>query len=368
MIYKQYGKTQMQVSAIGFGGMRFTIGDDGNIERNAELVRYAFDKGITYFDTAPGYCNDYSEKIYGAAFSTMKRDSFVVSTKCGLWNASDADEARARLEKSLQTMGLDYVDIYNIWSVKGMDDFNEYMKKGGIYEGMVKAKEEGLIRHLCITTHANSKDIAYFAESGLFDGVTLGYNAVNFAYRQGGVDACIEKKLGVVTMNPLGGGIIPQNPDYFSFIRRDMEDSIVVAALKFIVSQPGITVALVGFNNEREVDESLLATQNLYEMSDQYFSEHSKNLKENLNALCTTCGYCDECPSGVPIPKLMDSYNHYILSGNKQSIAGRAKGHWGMGVESAADCISCGHCETLCTQKLPIMERLKFISELANQS
>ncbi len=364
MIYNQYGKTGMKVSAIGFGGMRFDTKEGGNIEKNAGLLHYAFEKGITYFDTAPGYCDDYSEKIFGAAFATMKRDSFVVSTKCGLWNARTADEMRARLEQSLKTLGVDYIDIYNMWCIKDMDDYKEYMKKGGVYEGMMKAQEEGLFRHLCITTHAGSKDIADIAKTGLFEGVTLGYNAINFAYRQEGVNACIAQNMGVVTMNPLGGGIIPQNPDHFSFIRLNEADSIVVAALKFIISQPGMSVALVGFNNKREIDEAVLATENLYAMSDQYIKEQSEYLQKNLNALCTTCGYCNECPVDVPIPQLMDSYNYYILWNNKNSIANHMKWHWGMDFSEAAKCIECGKCETLCTQKLPIVERLQFIKEI----
>lgn len=365
MIYKQYGKTDMKVSAIGFGGMRFDIGADGNIEKNAEIVKYAFDKGITYFDTAPGYCNDYSEKIYGAAMKTMPRDQFVLSTKCGLWNAKNGDEARERLEKSLKVLGTDYVDIYNMWSIKTMADYEEYMKKGGIYEALVKAREEGLLRHLCITTHMNSSDIATLAGTGLFDGVTLGYNAVNFVYRQEGVDACVDQKMGVVTMNPLGGGIIPNNPDYFDFIRRGSRDSIAVAALKFIVSQPGITVALVGFSNKQQVDESLLATENLYEVTPDYLDQQSQFLRKNLNALCTTCAYCDECPVQVPIPQLMDSYNQYILSGKPEAAKGHAGGHWGVDVASAKRCVKCGKCEKLCTQKLPIIERLEFMAKLA---
>lgn len=365
MIYKQYGKTNMKVSAIGFGGMRFDIGTDGNIEKNAEIVKYAFDKGITYFDTAPGYCNDYSEKIYGAAMKSMPRDKFVLSTKCGLWNAKNGDEARERLEKSLKVLGTDYVDIYNMWSIKTMADYEEYMKKGGIYEALVRAREEGLLRHLCITTHMNSSDIATLAGTGLFDGVTLGYNAINFVYRQEGVDACIDRQMGVVTMNPLGGGIIPNNPDYFDFIRRGSGDSIAVAALKFIVSQPGITVALVGFSSKQQVDESLLATENLYEMTPDYLDQQSQFLRHNLNALCTTCAYCDECPMDIPIPQLMDSYNQVILSGKPEAAKGHAGGHWGVDVASAKKCVKCGKCEKLCTQKLPIIERLEFMAKLA---
>jgi aryl-alcohol dehydrogenase-like predicted oxidoreductase len=78
MIYNTYGKTGKKVSAVGFGGMRFD--ETKSNAENAELVRYANSKGINYFDTAPGYCSDTSEDIFGEAFKDMPGD-FYVSTK-----------------------------------------------------------------------------------------------------------------------------------------------------------------------------------------------------------------------------------------------------------------------------------------------
>ena len=341
--------------------MRFDIGTDGNIGKNAEIVHYAFDKGVTYFDTAPGYCEGYSEKIYGEAFKTMKRDDFVVSTKCGLWNASNADETIERIKISLDLMKLDCIDIYNLWCLKNMDEYAAFMKKGGIYEGVVKAKEQGLIKHISLTAHMSGEDVAKMAQTELFEGITLGYNALNFAYRQDGVDACIDKNMAVVTMNPLGGGIIPQKADRLGFINSGSDDSVVVAALKFIIAQKGITAALVGFNNTKEIDEALLATENLYDMTPKLLAEKRAHLQNGMNALCTGCGYCDSCPIGVKIPELMDSYNQYILMDDKQEIFNRMKFHWDFDSSNAHQCIQCGQCEPLCTQKLPIMERIQEI-------
>lgn len=364
MIYKNYGKTGTKVSAIAFGGMRFDTGSDGNIQKNAELVKYAFDKGITYFDTAPGYCNDYSEKIMGAAFKTMNHNDFVVSTKCGIWNAKTADETLARVEKSLKTLNVDYLDIYNLWCLKDMGEYAEFMKKDGIYQGVLKAKEQGLIKNVCLSAHMNSEDITKMAETGLFEGITVGYSAINFAYRQAGIDACAAKGMAVVTMNPLGGGLIPQKAQQFSFIKGDTNDSVVVAALKFIVAQQGITAALVGFNNKAEIDESLLATQNLYDITPEYLEKQKQHLQSKMDSLCTGCGYCDECPASVQIPRMMDAYNYYILSGKSSEAADRLKYHWGIDASQAGQCVECGKCEPLCTQKLPIIERLRFLAEI----
>lgn len=363
MLYKEYGNTGIMVSAIGMGGMRFKQEEyaDGDLGRCAELVHMASSRGVNYFDTAPGYCNDKSEYIFGEAFRSMKRDSFYVSTKCGLWSVKDAGEVRGLIERSLERLHVEYIDFYNLWSIKTLEEYNQFMKTGGIYEQIVRAKEDGLIRHICFTTHMHSRDIAHVIDSGLFEGVTLGYNAINFAYRQEGVDAAYRAKMGVVTMNPLGGGMIPENPEYFSFLRRG-GDSLAVSALKFIVSQPQVTVALCGFASEKEIDENIKACENLYDMSEKYLEDMSRHLSEGMNKLCTSCGYCDSCPAGVPIPMLMESYNQAILSGGKmQRVFDRLGGHWGLERSAAAACVKCGRCETLCTQKLPIMQRLDDI-------
>jgi len=72
MITKTFGKTGKKVSAVGFGGMQFDTGRPK--EENAELLLYAFEKGINYFDTAPRYCQDQSEAIFGMALKQMARE------------------------------------------------------------------------------------------------------------------------------------------------------------------------------------------------------------------------------------------------------------------------------------------------------
>lgn len=107
MIYRLYGQTGRALSAIGFGGMRFA--EPEQIEKNAELLLYAHEKGINYFDTAPYYCNDCSEDIFGHALKQLPRQSFSVSTKCG---SANAVEMRQSLEKSLERLGVDSIDFF----------------------------------------------------------------------------------------------------------------------------------------------------------------------------------------------------------------------------------------------------------------
>ena len=361
MEYKKYGRTDKMVSSVGLGGMRFK--DSHDIDGSAQTMIEAFNMGVNYFDTAPGYFGGRSEEIFGRAFKQLKRDKFYVSTKCGLWNAKTADEMQKVLETSLKRMNVDKIDFYNCWCMQTMEDYKAFMKKGGVYDGIVKARDQGLVGHVCFTTHMAGSDIAKVVADDVFEGVTLGYNAINFAYRQEGVEAAAKAGIGIMTMNPLGGGIIPQHPDYFSFLKKG-GDSLVVSALKFITSQPYITVALAGMGSIEEAKECVLAGQNFYDITPDYFETMQKYLNEQLNTLCTGCTYCDHCPQGIEVPKFMDGFNEYILSNEEDKILERLKGHWDVDKNHADNCIECGECERLCTQKLPIIKRLKFISEI----
>ena len=220
-----------------------------------------------------------------------------------------------------------------------------------------------MVDHICFSTHLNGDDIAKVAQEGVFEGVTLGYNAVNFAYRRKGVEACAKAGMGITTMNPLGGGIIPQHPDRFSFIRQNTEEPIAVSALKFILAQPEITIALVGMNSVKDVEESVIAGEHIIPATPDLLENMGKHLTQELDALCTGCSYCDECPVDIAIPKLMDAYNEFVLTGGDSgAVKERLKVQWSMDNSTAARCVACGKCETLCTQKLPIIDRLKQIA------
>ena len=363
MTYKQLGKTGKKVSAVGFGAMRFQkeeyTKDPGLC---AKLVVKAVELGINYIDTAPGYCDGQSEKIVGLALAQMNEKPYI-STKCGLWNANSASSARRRIEESLKDLGADKITFYNMWCLKNMDEYRQMTRKDGNFHGILKAKEEGLIEHICCTAHADGATVAEIVADGKVDVVTLGYNALNFAYRREGIKACRDKGLGVVVMNPLGGGVIPQYADKFQLLKTRPEETVAAAALQFLIGHPEISVTLPGISNLDELKECAAAADNAPLVTEERLAELTRSLSKELDALCTGCQYCEPCPSGVPIAPMMDAYNNYILSGDFQSVAGRLGMHWGLSNKDAAACTGCGACEPLCTQKLPIVKRLAEIAK-----
>ncbi len=361
MLYKQYGTTGIDMSVIGFGGMRFPNQDD--TDQCAALVKYAYDRGINYFDTAPGYGK--SEELLGVAFKTMLKERagrpFYVASKTF---GADPDSVRRDLETSLTRMGLDYVDFYHMWCILSPEAYAE-RKLNNTLKEFERLKAEGLIRHICVSSHMTGGDIGALLADYPFEGVLLGYSAMNFAYRDAGVEAAAAAGRGVVAMNPLGGGMIPREPKRFDFVRTRDDETVVEAALRFIINDPRISIALAGFSTTAEVDEALRAIEGFRPLSDTQVAKIRTGIRGAFNELCTGCQYCDECPQGIPVPRYLDAYNHMVLGNGPQDMINRLRWHWGIKLEDdyLDRCTRCGLCDKACTQKLPIRDRLAAIRD-----
>ncbi|HIJ71764.1 MAG TPA: aldo/keto reductase [Planctomycetes bacterium] len=375
MIYSQYGTTGAKVSAVGFGGMRFdTSRSDAD---NAQLLLYARSKGINYFDTAPDYCQDHSEDIFGIALKQMAdvRSEIYISTKGMPADFNTADKARRAVEKSLRRLNVNKIDFYHIWCVRRMDQYELAMKKGGQYEGLLKCKQEGLIDHIVISTHLGGGQVRKVIENKEFEGVLLGVNILNFQYRWQGVQAAFDAGLGVVAMNPLAGGIIPKHEKDLAFLSSGNETP-TEAAIRFCVSCPQITVALVGFTTKEHIDTACRVADNCKPFTQTDIDRIKESTSKNMDTLCTGCGYCmnNLCPKGIPIANYMQSYNEKLLQqkSDKEMVERMIFQHeWGYlaeGRADAADCIKCGECEQVCTQHLNITERLAEAAQWERQA
>jgi len=356
---KPYGRTGKNVTVVSFGGMRFDKPEQ--IQPNAELVLHAHQKGINYFDTAPGYCSDKSEDIMGAAFRQMPRGSFYCSTKC---MAADGEALRASLQRSLERLGVQKIDFFHIWCLVSPDDWPE-RKRGGAVAAALKAKQEGLVDHVVASAHLSGAHTAEVLDEGVLEGLTIGYNALNFPFRSEALEAAGRLGLGVVTMNPLGGGLIASQAQRLAFLRGPDDRSVVEAAIRFNVSHPAITSALVGFSAKQQIDEAVAAVEGFQPYPAEHIEAIKKRVGPGMDGLCTMCGYCLPCPASIQIPKLMDAYNHKLL-GDKgdQAIRDRLNWHWDLEPKAADNCTDCEQCEKRCTQHLPIRERLKHIANL----
>ena len=358
MIYRDYGQTGEKVSLLGFGGMRFK-----NVDNHDECVRMmvaAAQGGVNYFDTAPGYFETRSETVFGKGFAELRRLGLPFLSATKTFESTESG-VRREIEAQLKRLDIPAIDFYHIWCITSLDNWKG-RKKDGILKTFTKLKEEGLIRHICISSHLIKNEIKELLMEGVFEGVLFGYSAYNFQTRQEAFDAIREKKLGAVVMNPLGGGVIPQHPELFNFIRREGE-STVTAALRVLWDHPEISVTLVGFDTMEHLDEALRAMEGYKPRTTAELEETKAKAPASFEGICTGCAYCDCCPQGIPIPQYMDTYNQKLLDKNaKDPIGDRLKWHWSLDRAGAAKCVSCGRCEEACTQHINIIERLKEIA------
>jgi hypothetical protein len=363
MLYREYGLTGKQVSLVGFGGMRFKEID--RRDRGVEMIREAARAGINYFDTAPAYFGTRSEETFGQGFQELKRLGlpFYCATKT---MKGSEKEVRAEAEAQLRRLKVEAIDFYHVWCVIDLPSWQERKGKG-VVQAFRRLKEEGLIRHICVSTHMVGDDIRTLLEEEVFEGVLFGYSAANFSFRQQAFEAIAARSLGCAVMNPLAGGVIPQNPGIFDFLRTRPEQSATEAALHFLFAHPRISTALVGFGTLEEVRQAVRAVDTWRPIDPQEVERIKARLSPAFRELCTGCRYCEPCPQGVPVSRLMEAYNHRKLYGADKALLERLRWHWSLPASAARGCTACGQCEEECTQRLPIIDRLAQIASLARK-
>jgi predicted aldo/keto reductase-like oxidoreductase len=359
MLYRDYGQTGKKVSLLGFGGMRFADVDDQ--DECVRIIIAAAEGGVNYFDTAPRYFETKSETVFGRGFAELRRRKLPYYTATKTFKSGESD-IRREIEAQLKRMDIQAIDFYHIWCITSLENW-QGRKKDGILQTFRKLKDEGLIRHICVSSHLIKDEIKALLMEGVFEGVLFGYSAYNFQTRQEAFDAIRAKKLGAVVMNPLGGGIIPQHPELFGFLRRPGEET-VPAALRCLWDHQDISVTLVGFQTLAHVREALDAMNGYAPRTAAELDAVKAKAGASFEGLCTGCAYCDDCPQGIPIPMFMDAYNQKLLNSKPGAdvIEDRLKWHWQVERSAAGKCVACGQCEAACTQHINIIERLKEIA------
>lgn len=366
MQYRHYGNTQKQVSLLGMGTSRLS-GNEAQFSVNVDLVHRALALGINYFDTAPTYASGTSEKILGAAFQEHRTRDFMVASKSMLSMDPTADNVLRRIESSLKTLHVDKIDFFHMWSVLTLEQYEKIIAPGGPYEGALRAREQGLIEHICVSVHCSGAELEQIILDGRFDGVTLGFNALNYRHRLEGLCLASSRGMGVAVMNPLAGGLIPQNPAYFQHLRRDGR-TVAAGAIQFVASHPEVSTILIGVNSERDILEAVEALENAPPLDKRQWEEIAGRLPVPAEPLCTMCGYCQGCPAGIQVSRLMGAYNEYVLSNqNETHFHEWRKMYYGAYPFETVECIKCGRCEKKCTQHLPIIHRIQAINEICGK-
>lgn len=372
MQYRKFGNTGVNISALGFGAMRLPQKqvDGQNVfdhEEGVKVIQRAFELGVNYVDTAPYYCNSESEIIVGKALKGW-RDKVYVSTKNPIEDDSGI-HYRDRLETSLKKLDIEYIDFYHMWGIGWEAYETQITAKDGPLAAALKAKEEGLIKHLSFSFHDAPENMIKLIDTGYFETVLCQYNLLDRS-NEAAIAYAAEKGLGVVIMGPVGGGRLGAPSEVIHNLIPGGVKSSAETAIRFVLANHGVTCALSGMENIAMVEENVRIASNDQPLNQAELEAVNAAMEENrklAELYCTGCNYCMPCPKEVNIPlnfQLMNYHRVYKLEEYaKQQYNMIGSVEWMHG-KKADECVECGICEEKCPQKIQIRKQLKDTAAL----
>jgi predicted aldo/keto reductase-like oxidoreductase len=212
-------------------------------------------------------------------------------------------------------------------------------------------------------------EIVPLLETGRFEGVLLSMNILNFPFTLMAAKRAKELGMGVGVMSPLGGGLIPQHEERLNIHIREGE-TLTESAIRFITHLPWVDYAYFGMRSREQIDSVCKHSEGEYFLSEAEIVDVQVKIGEGLTDACTSCMYCmDVCPKSISIASYMQLYNSVYLFGEPEERFQKSRGfarewsHLACRRAEAKDCVECGSCETACTQKIKIVDRMRRIAE-----
>jgi predicted aldo/keto reductase-like oxidoreductase len=345
LLYEKPGRTVsllpggIAVLRMGMGGIPIQRLDAAGSDR---VLEKALASGINFFDTARGYTD--SESKLGRVLP-RHRDRVVIASKSF---SRGAAEILGDIETSLRLLRTDHIDIYQCHNVANENDLDRILAADGAVAGLIKAREQGKIRHIGISGHKPrivTKALAQFA----FTTIQVPCNFMETEAMQELIPMARRNHVGIIAMKPVGGGNIRE----------------VALNFRFIFSQ-GVDVAIPGMDSERQVEENVAALDNLSLLNAAETARLQAEKDRLGDIFCRRCEYCMPCPQGLPISFLHVLKNYYFLYDLKDWVWERLDTL----AKTYKDCVACGQCVQKCPYHLnmPGIFRLTWEKMLADKA
>ena len=308
------GKTGITVPKNGFGALPVQrVGMDQAVC----LLQKAYEGGFRFFDTARSYTD--SEEKLGEALSHVRKNIYLASKT----PSKTADGFWKDLETTLHNLKTDYLDIYQFHN----PDFCPKPGDGtGLYEAMVKAKEQGMIRHIGITNHR--QNVAKEAiESGLYETLQFPFYYLAAHSDLEIVEMCRKADMGFIAMKALSGGLITNSAAAYAYMR----------------PFPHV-LPIWGIQREKELDEFLSYMENPPVLTEELKQVIDKDKKELSGNFCRGCGYCMPCPVGIEINTCARMSLLIRRSPSEKQLTPEAQAM----MAKIKDCLHCRACASKC--------------------
>lgn len=366
----------VELSRLGFGTMRLPLIEGTETideEQVFQMVDYAIQNGINYFDTAYPYHNSLSEIVIGKALARHPRESFYLATKYPGHQISSSYNPEEIFEEQLKKCGVEYFDFYLLHNVYENSIKTYTNEKWGILEYFLKQKELGRIKHLGFSTHGSLDVIKQWLDysKGQMDFCQIQLNYLDWSLQdaKSKYELLTDSGVAVWVMEPLRGGKLANLPteQHDKLAKIDPNKSDVMWAFDFLKDLPNVKMILSGMSNMAQMQDNV-----------KIFDSHKPLCEEERTALfdvadsmtnmipCTSCRYCcDTCPQGLDIPMFIGLYNEI-----KFAAAFNAT----MRIEALepekqpSACVACGKCTQICPQGINVPEIMAELTKVMENS
>jgi len=278
------GRTNVELPILGYGGAALPQkwGNTLSTKDRVKLVRYAYDSGIRYFDTAISYSYGDSQEIIGNGLRGV-RDNAFITTKVDFWDISKPDgrmtkinrkDVARQVEKNLAELKTDYIDAILIHGTPGVEQMTveQCME---VHGELVKARDKGLVRFVGFSAHHYFDKALALISTNQFDLCMLAYgylprgNSRLFSPRTTELrNACLAKahelQMGIVAMKVLGAGMLG------GFGKKELE-GLPGAAIRYVLQDDRVQILTIGMRYPDEIDANIktLASDTTYSNEDR---------------------------------------------------------------------------------------------------
>lgn len=400
MPYRLNQNTGDKSSLIGYGCMRWPMirNAEGKsvIDQDAvnELVDYALEHGVNYFDSAPVYLQGQSEEATAKALLRHPRESYYIATKCSNMNAAPGMEyevGKNMYLKSREYYQTDKIDYYLLHNFGDIAIFKRRFEDCGLMDYFLEERKQGRIRNLGFSFHGNQEgwdSLRPVLEKYHWDFVQIQMNYIDwFNAGRGNTNASYlyetldSLEIPIVIMEPLLGGRLSNVPQGVSvqLKEREPERSIASWAFRFVGSYPRVFCVLSGMTYMEHLQDNLSTYLNFKPLTEDEKEWLTGEIATKINnyplVACTDCKYCMPCPYGIDIPGIFTFYNNsvnsdsFIVSSTQKDYAKLRKSflvNYNRSiptVRQADHCINCNECIQHCPQHIRIPNELQRIDK-----
>lgn len=367
----------MSMSSLGFGTMRLPLlpggsGKDIDQKQVDEMVAYALDHGVKYFDTAAPYHESWSEISIGKALAKYPRNSFCLADKYPGHQIMSSYNPQETFEEQLKKCGVEYFDFYLMHNVNEHSLPTYLDEKWGIHDYFVEQKKLGRIKHLGFSCHGDvpcmEKFLEVYGDDMEFCQIQLNYLDWTLQDAKAKYEYLTERGIGVWVMEPVRGGKLASLPEEDEKKLRSIrpDESIPAWAFRFLQRLPNVRMILSGMSSLEQMKDNIKTFEERKPLSDEETEVVFEVAEKLKNAVpCTGCRYCCKgCPAQLDIPSIIRLYNDakFYLSinvGMKRDSLGESG--------KPENCIGCGQCAKMCPQGIDVPGLMPVMKEVLDK-